>query len=160
MQLYGIPVSVDQAGSSGIRARVGEQVTLGLSLRCHRREPAGDGDGTGEGIVGFAVAAARESFYGGWVLSAAGVPFHVTEESAKDEVAFIADAKARPGQVVVRVRGQVRVADDRVIEDVRDRWDLDLTRTWTVRRIVRLAGDRPADDFEQATGFLLDLELA
>ncbi|GAA1656317.1 hypothetical protein [Actinoplanes couchii] len=160
MQLLGVLVSADQVGT-GFRARVGAPVPLGLSLRCRRRVVAGPDTG---GLVGLVVPAVRDSFYGGWVLRSGGIPFHVTEESAKDEVAFIAEVRARVGLTHVGVEGTVGVAGEQLVEAVRERWGLDLNRSWLVRGIVRISGagyQHPVQEIEHdpaGRGYLLDLE--
>ncbi|MBB2947576.1 hypothetical protein FB565_007347 [Actinoplanes lutulentus] len=154
MMLHGVTVSTDQVGSSGFRARVGQQVTFGLSLYLATPDfPE---------IVGRVVPAVRDSFYGGCVLVAGDVPFHVTADST-DQESRINDQKNEPS---VRLNGSISLADDYIIDEVRQGWDLDLTRSWLVHRIVRLRPDGVREPVNaivhtrDISSYLIDIERA
>ncbi|HWS34752.1 MAG TPA: hypothetical protein VN408_18670 [Actinoplanes sp.] len=164
MQLFGVLVDAAQVGSADFRARVGAEVSFGLSLYCHSRVVAGPDTGQPPGLVGLVVPAVRDSFYGGWVLTAGDVPFHVTEPSTSAEVAFIAEVRERIGLTRVGVEGTLSVADGHIVDEVQDRWDLDMNRTWLVNRIVRITrgGHRyeiPEIEFDPTgSDYLIDIE--
>jgi hypothetical protein len=170
-RLSGVFVAADVVGSSGFTARVGHEVTLALSAYCLYRRAAADkaadeaaGDKADDKarhdtaahqrgwLDGTVVPPTRDSMFGGWVLDAGGILFHVTESSSVPDQGSLApgdydrEAGSDPEEPApaphtrVRMRAGLSVADDYVPDEVRDGWGVDLMRPWLVERIVDEGG--------------------
>ena len=161
--LPGVFVASEMVWSSDFRTKVGAEMPLALEIYCRHRAHASNQDGrqapvrrpadagSTDGLILTGVAAPIEDTcqLGGWVLEVATIPVYVTEASAKAGPTVIAgvndrDPDSDPEEPIpdrgawVRVRGNVSVADDYVVDEVERASQRSLQRLWRVQRIVRL----------------------
>ena len=161
--LPGVFVAPELVGSSDFRAKVGAEVPLALEIYCRHRAHASHQDGRQAPVSRFADAGSTDGLVltgiavpfegtcqlGGWVLEVADIPVYVTEASATTGPNVIAgvndrDPDSDPEEPIpdrgawMRVRGNVSVADDYVVDEVERASQRSMQRLWRVQRIVRL----------------------
>jgi hypothetical protein len=181
VELPGVLVATHLVGSSDFRTRVGAVMPLALEVYSRHRTPARDDDrrrpvlrrtsGTGSpdtfDLTGVVVPFAETCRLGGWVAEVAGVPFFVTEA---DHDPGVGPEGPQPGSWV-RVRGEIYVADDYVVDEVEEALRQGVRRLWQVRRIIRSVpvdggrGARPREVAEirhtgDVSSYLIDLVTA